>query len=149
MTVYIFKLFLLFCEVAMYRYFKRTLESPTPTKKNDDNAKSTREEFDPMNLEADPEKRIPISDYHANIRDDVRRAYIAKGPCQPNLINFPCTKFGEKQRRFNRAWYLQYANWLEYSEKKDAAFCLCCYLFKPNIGDQGGGDYFVGEGFRN
>ena len=133
----------------MYRYFKRALESPNPTGKNDDNTKSSREEFDPMNLEADPGKRIPISDYHANIRDDVRRAYIAKGPCQPNLINFPCTKFGEKQRRFNRAWYLQYANWLEYSEKKDAAFCLCCYLFKPNIGDQGGGDYFVGEGFRN
>ncbi|XP_028111772.1 zinc finger MYM-type protein 1-like [Camellia sinensis] len=38
---------------------------------------------------------------------------------------------------------------LEYSVAKDAAFCLCCYLFKPNIGDQVGGDSFVGEGFSN
>ena len=131
----------------MYRYFKRTLESLTLTQKNDDNAKSSREAL--MNLEADPGKKIPISYYHVNIRDDVRRAYIEKGPCQRNLTNFPYTKFGESQRRFNRTLYLQYANWLEYSKEKDAAFCLCCYLFKPNTGDQGGGDYFVGEGFRN
>ncbi|XP_028067517.1 zinc finger MYM-type protein 1-like [Camellia sinensis] len=32
---------------------------------------------------------------------------------------------------------------------KDAAFCLCCYLFKPDIGDQAGGDSFVGKGFSN
>ena len=44
----------------MYRYFKRTLESPTPTRKNDNNEKSSREEFDPMNLEADPGKWFPI-----------------------------------------------------------------------------------------
>ena len=105
----------------MYRYFTRILESPTPTGKYDDNAKSSREEFDPMTLEADLEKRIPISDYDVNIRDHVRRAYIAKGHCQLNLTNFPYTKFGKKQRRFNRAWYLQYANWLEYSEEKYAA----------------------------
>ena len=50
-----------------------------------------------MNLEADLGKRNPISDYDVNIRDDVRRAYIAKSPCQPNLTNFSYTKFGEKQ----------------------------------------------------
>ena len=38
---------------------------------------------------------------------------------------------------------------MEYSITKDAAFCLCCYLFKPERGDQGGGDCFVREGFRN
>ena len=38
---------------------------------------------------------------------------------------------------------------MEYSIAKDAAFCLCCYLFKPERGDQGGGDCFVREGFRN
>ncbi|XP_031262833.1 zinc finger MYM-type protein 1-like [Pistacia vera] len=31
---------------------------------------------------------------------------------------------------------------------KDAAFCLCCYLFKLD-GDKGGGDRFVGQGFSN
>ena len=32
---------------------------------------------------------------------------------------------------------------------KDAAYCLYCYLFQPDIGQQGGGDSFVIEGFRN
>ena len=65
----------------LLRFFKRTLESPTSSGKNDDNAKWSKEEFDPTNLEADPRKRIPISDYPPNIRDDVQRAYILKGPC--------------------------------------------------------------------
>ena len=38
---------------------------------------------------------------------------------------------------------------MDYSETKDAAYFLCCYLFKPNTGDQGGGDCFIGEGFTN
>lgn len=28
-----------------------------------------------------------------------------------------------------------------------AVFCLCCYLFKNDVGKQGGGDAFVKEGF--
>ena len=36
-----------------------------------------------------------------------------------------------------------------YSTSQDAAYCLCCYLFKPDIGDQSGGDTFVGVGFKN
>ena len=31
----------------------------------------------------------------------------------------------------------------------DEAFCLCCYLFKTDNGDQGGGNVFVTEGFTN
>ena len=38
---------------------------------------------------------------------------------------------------------------MEFSESKDAAFCLCCYLFKPNIGEQIGGNCFVGERYSN
>ncbi|XP_028054201.1 uncharacterized protein LOC114258446 [Camellia sinensis] len=53
------------------------------------------------------------------------------------------------KKRFNQAWFSEFPNWLEYSIAKDAAFCLCCYLFKPDIGDQAGGDSFVGEGFSN
>jgi len=33
-------------------------------------------------------------------------------------------------RRFSESWFDMYGNWLEYSVKEDAAFCLCCYLFK-------------------
>ncbi|CAH9079626.1 unnamed protein product [Cuscuta europaea] len=40
-------------------------------------------EFDASQLPSDPGLRIPISRYHPNIRDQVRRAYLQKGPCQP------------------------------------------------------------------
>ena len=122
----------------MDKYLKRGLDSPFQTGKNYDITKSSKEEFNPNTLETDPGKRIPISDYHPNLQDDVRRAYMLKGPCQPKLVKFPPTKFGDRERRFNHAWYHQYANWLEYSVAKDAAYCLCCYLFKQNNGDQGG-----------
>ena len=36
---------------------------------------------------------------------------------------------------------------MEYSIEKDAVFCLCCYLFRPDTGKQAGGDTFVAGGF--
>ena len=38
---------------------------------------------------------------------------------------------------------------LEYSIAKDAAFCLCYYLFKSYIREQTGSDTFDNEGFSN
>ncbi|XP_078178591.1 uncharacterized protein LOC144572793 [Carex rostrata] len=52
-------------------------------------------------------------------------------------------------RRFNKDWFNQYNTWLEYSVEKDAAFCLCYYLFRPNYVGSGGRTVFVGEGYRN
>lgn len=52
-------------------------------------------------------------------------------------------------RRFCSSWFSEFGNWLEYSIEKDAAFCLCCYLFRPDLGKQSGGDTFVTEGFTN
>ena len=49
-------------------------------------------------------------------------------------------------RRFSSKWYKKY-DWIEYSEKKDAAFCLYCYLFRDSIEGQGGNDAFVVDGF--
>ncbi|VVA36164.1 PREDICTED: zinc finger MYM-type, partial [Prunus dulcis] len=54
-----------------------------------------------------------------------------------------------KQRRFNPSWFSEFPTWLEYSIEKGAAFCLCCYLFKPDIGEQSGGESFIGVGFSN
>ena len=71
------------------------------------------------------------------------------GPCQPKTHNFPLRHFGKQSRRFNSAWFDKYGNWLEYSIAKDAAFCLCCYLFKPEIGEQAGGESFTKHGFTN
>ncbi|KAL7218113.1 hypothetical protein ACSBR2_011395 [Camellia fascicularis] len=39
--------------------------------------------------------------------------------------------------------------WLEYSIAKDAAFCLCFYLFKTVVGNQGGGKSFLVDRFSS
>ncbi|GAV89310.1 Dimer_Tnp_hAT domain-containing protein/DUF4371 domain-containing protein, partial [Cephalotus follicularis] len=84
-----------------------------------------------------------------NIRDQIRRTYWLKGPCQPCNHTFPFREFGKESRRFVESWFNLHGTWLEYSIAKDAAFCLCCYIFKPDHGDQGSGDAFVTEGFTN
>lgn len=72
-----------------------------------------------------------------------------KGPCQPKLTSFPQTTFGGLKRRFNPKWYQEYKPWLEYSVRKDAVFCLVCYLFNVEYGDhRGGHDSFTSEGFK-
>ncbi|CAN6708544.1 unnamed protein product [Malus baccata var. baccata] len=134
----------------MERFFKKISVPPSPViEKNDDTRGQDSTEFILSNLPSDPGKRIRILDYNPNIRDQVRRAYVLAGPQQPKTHNFPYKKYGDTQRRFNPAWFDDFPTWLEYSVEKDAAFCLCCYLFKPNIGEQAGGDFFVGEGFSN
>ncbi|KAL5716165.1 hypothetical protein ACHQM5_017892 [Ranunculus cassubicifolius] len=103
--------------------------------------------FDIDSLESDPALRRPISDYSPNDQDVIRRAYLLKGPCQPD-ITFPTRKISEndKQNRgFGRKWYTEFSSWLEYSVSKDAAFCLYCYLFWKGVG----ADNFVVTGFRN
>ncbi|XP_060178044.1 uncharacterized protein LOC132607978 [Lycium barbarum] len=52
-------------------------------------------------LEADPRIRKPIAEYNPNIGDEVRRYYIRKEPCQPEVHDFPKTKFGKEMRQFN------------------------------------------------
>ncbi|XP_024190666.1 uncharacterized protein LOC112194680 [Rosa chinensis] len=106
-------------------------------------------EINVEDLPGDPGLRTPILEYHPNVRDRVRRHYLLQGPCQPKNYNFPQTEFSGVKRRFNVNWFKDHPSWLEYSIEKDAAYCLHCYLFKPNIGDQAGGDVFVGTGFNN
>ena len=93
--------------------------------------------------------RIKILDYNHNIRDEVLKAYLQNGLCQAKKHNFPFKKFDELSQRFNSAWFIKYANWMKYSIAKDVAFCLCCYIFKPYIGEQASRDSFVSEGFSN
>ena len=99
-------------------------------------------------LPVEPVERPSIDFYHVNQRDEIRRAYLQKGPCQPQNHTFPQRDFGGKPRRFNLSWFDDNKYWLEYSIKEDAAFCLCCYLFKSNIPNQGGSDHFVKSGFK-
>ncbi|CAI9278088.1 unnamed protein product [Lactuca saligna] len=103
---------------------------------------------DLSSLPIDPAERPSMEYYHVNQRDEIRRAYLQKGPFQPQNYKFPQSAFGGKQRRFNISWFDDNKYWLEYSIKENAAFCLCCYLFKSDIPNQGGSDHFVKCGFK-
>ncbi|XP_008232717.2 PREDICTED: zinc finger MYM-type protein 1-like [Prunus mume] len=99
------------------------------------------------NLQADPGLRIRMIEYDTNIRDEVQRAYLQKGSCQPRGHSFPQSNISGINRRFIPQWFDEF-DWLEYSVSKDAAFCLYCYLFKSNF-EQVGSEAFTGAGFKN
>ncbi|KAF8089149.1 hypothetical protein N665_0516s0007 [Sinapis alba] len=98
-------------------------------------------------LPSDPADRKRISEYQHNERDEVRRKYLTKGPCQPRGHDFPKTLVGNKLRRFNPDWFNLYGRWLEDSIKTDKAFCLVCYLFRDYTENKSGSDEFVTKGF--
>ena len=85
----------------MERNFKRKLESPFSVGKNGDSSKSSSMDINLTKLPIDPGLRTPILDYHPNIGDQVRRAYLLKGPCQPRHRNFSYSGFGNQLRKFN------------------------------------------------
>ncbi|BBH09012.1 TTF-type zinc finger protein with HAT dimerisation domain, partial [Prunus dulcis] len=131
----------------MERYFKRRFASTTSS--SDNVGSSSSRDVDISRDVDNPGLRPQMLDYDPNIRDEVRRAYLQKGPCQPKDHTFPQTDLSGYDRRFNVKWFDEF-DWLEYSISKDAAFCLYCYLFKSNfrIG-QGCSDAFTEMGFRN
>ncbi|KRH30943.1 hypothetical protein GLYMA_11G216600v4, partial [Glycine max] len=98
-------------------------------------------------LETDPGIRPPISSYHPHIQNEVRKAYLKIGRHQPphNFV-YPWSLKGNQRRRFGKNWFDLY-DWIDYSESKDLAFCLPCFLFK-NVSKYGG-DHFVTEGFSD
>ncbi|CAL1403229.1 unnamed protein product [Linum trigynum] len=109
---------------------------------------ATNQKVDLNSLQADPGLRLPITSFHPNVHDEIRRAYLQKGPCQPRLHQFPFRDIGGRKRRFNPSWYDKYS-WIEYSVAKDAVYCLPCYLFRSEISNKGGSDAFVWEGFNS
>jgi hypothetical protein len=100
--------------------------------------------FNPDDIVCDPALRKQISDYHPSVQDQVRRAYLLKGPTQP-IVNFP--KMGS--RGFSKDWYRKY-DWIEYSESNDKAYCFHCFLFKQVTSTQRFGyDVFTKTGFSD
>ncbi|ESR50288.1 hypothetical protein CICLE_v10033576mg, partial [Citrus x clementina] len=87
-----------------------------------------------QNLPADPGLRPCVDSY--NCKKYVRRTYLQRGPFQPKGHNFNFEKFGNQQRRFVSDWFKEFGSWLEYSIKEESAYCLFCYLFKEDNGDQ-------------
>ncbi|XP_052622458.1 uncharacterized protein LOC111893588 [Lactuca sativa] len=97
-------------------------------------------------LPKDPGVRPKIITYHPNQRDEIRRAYLLQGPCQPRGYIFPSKKIGSKERRFVVKWFDDF-DWLEYSIKENKAFCLFCYVCGDMVGKQHERDAFVSQGF--
>jgi len=111
--------------------------------------KKLREEFSHSNLIADPAQRKPVDSYDPAIRDQLKRAYALSGPTQPHEFKFPSKWMVDQWRTFQKSWFDEF-DWLEYSESKDAAFCLYCYLFfnsgKP---EKFGSSVFAHQGYVN
>ena len=97
----------------------------------------------------DPADRKRISEYvGSKLQDEVRRKYLIRGPYRPPTgFKFPQRMIGGSLRRFSKRWFAKYDR-IEYSVKKDAAFCLYCYLFRDSIEGQGGNDAFVKTSFN-
>ena len=78
----------------MERFFKRTSSLISSDNVGSSRTSSSRQsELDEVltNLQADPGLRIRMIEYDTNVRDEVRRAYLQKGPCQPRGHSFPQT----------------------------------------------------------
>ena len=97
-------------------------------------------------LDYDPRTRKQIWEYHVNQRDEIRRAYIKKGPHQLPLKTYK--KNGKRNRSFQASWYGYHSTWLEYSPTTDVAYCLPCFVFNNPNGVVGQNTFTVG-GFRN
>jgi hypothetical protein len=82
--------------------------------------------FNPDHIISDPGLHILIDQFAPNIRDEVKRAFIAKGPTQPIDHKFPQSR---DKRSFQIKWFEKHS-WLEYSLEKNCAYCFYCYLFK-------------------
>ncbi|XP_057770211.1 uncharacterized protein LOC130990025 [Salvia miltiorrhiza] len=104
-------------------------------------------EIDLENLPSDPGLRLDIMSYPPNLIEQVRRAYLLKGPCQPRNHDFPQKMEGNRKRKFVPFWFDEFKTWLEYSITKDAVFCLNCYLFSSGRSEKGH-DAFVSGGFN-
>ncbi|KAJ9557603.1 hypothetical protein OSB04_012217 [Centaurea solstitialis] len=104
--------------------------------------------FDLNDLPSDPFDRPPIDSYRPNQRDDIRRHYLVKKAFQPCSHKFPYKEYSSGKRCFSVQWFDSFP-WLEYSVKANKAYCLYCYLFKEDVGNQGGKNVFSSEGFGN
>jgi hypothetical protein len=150
------------------RFLKRKSPPPNDNENNDGNSSRTRRDITASNpnhtsyrssrisrqevnfdeLPYDPADRRRISDYIGDqLQNDVRRKYLTRGPCKPPPgFKFPQTIIAGKPRRCQHEWFNMYG-WLEYSEKADKCFCLCCYLFRDCNKGQGGNDAFAIDGW--
>jgi hypothetical protein len=81
---------------------------------------------------ADPPLRRQTDEYDKDVQDQVRRAYVLNGLCQPKGLDFPRRQYAQSSRPSKEEWYGKY-DCLEYSESKDALYWSYCFLFKKEV----------------
>lgn len=111
--------------------------------------KPNTEEVDHNSLERDPGKRKQMWEYPANMKEEVRLAYLNKGPFQIHLKTYRAKGSQKHPRRFQYSWFGIFPNWLEYSLTTNAAYCFVCYLFSDSPNVRNGSDAFTVKGFDN
>ncbi|XP_073049430.1 uncharacterized protein [Primulina eburnea] len=66
------------------------------------------------------------------------------GPYQPDMLEFPGTKFRSQNHRFQ----IQKFYWLEYSPSRNKTYCFYCFLFLNDV-NSSNISALVNEGFDN
>ena len=99
-------------------------------------------------IDHDLGSRKQICEFPINKQDEIRRAYIEKGPYQPKDIDYPYND-DTHHHRFQPSWFKSHKDWLEYSPSTDAIYCLPCYLFSKKPIGRPGSDVFISTGFNN
>ena len=99
-------------------------------------------------IDHDPGSRKKICEFPINKQNEIRRAYIEKGPYQPKNIDYSYND-DTHYRRFQPSWFNSHKDWLEYSPSTDAIYCLPCYLFSKKPIDRPESDAFISTGFNN
>jgi len=75
--------------------------------------------------------------YLANKVDEIQRAYLIAGPCQPYLSesSYPFSK-EKHSRRFQSSWFKEFSSWLEYSPHIDVDFVYhVIFALQSQVGD--------------
>ena len=72
------------------------------------------------NLPLELKIRENVTYFHHNDLDEIRRAYLQRGSCQPLSHDFSIKnkKFSEVLHRFNLGWFKENKNWLDQIIKK-------------------------------
>ena len=88
------------------------------------------ESVDISTIQHDPGLRPQIWEYPINQWDEIRHAYLKTGPYRfiPDSFEYLFSRNKKNRRRFQSSWHKMF-NWLKYSPKKDATYCLPCYIF--------------------
>jgi hypothetical protein len=74
----------------MRRFFQPLSRgSNTGANNNVNNTPTVGGTFNPDDIVADPALRRQIYEYDKHVQDQVRRAYVLNGPCQPKGLDFP------------------------------------------------------------